>query len=255
MTNSEILNKIFQIIRKNNLKISVYATVSIFFRKIESHLRSEENNLTESEILIENYFNNPENYIFILALLSLACKANDFEMSSKIIHDVLSENKENQSETARQQSEKDSAQETSHKDSINFIEFRKKIDSCEAFIPLVFNYDLHIPCPFIRILGLIICLNEQGKIFQDQSDTKKKEIETHGTKQNVDMLFQRSTENLIQILLDQNVLNYTTNELAFSSIPLDLDLFKGLTMNENVNHSNIAEIREKNKIKLKNVKN
>lgn len=285
MSTNDFLKKAFKIIQKYDMKISIYATFAIYYRKVELFFKNKENSenvintaihgvdeiqnsddlSTESGSLLDSshkkqinpqidaidlvrgYFENDQENIFTVSLLSLACKSNDIELSGKIIEKLLAEKGEDNSDSDNSENhldhtDEDNQEEIEGQNLRTFYKLKKRVYAVESAIPLLFDYELHTPCPFIRIIGLLICLNEQGKLISNN--------QTSPSQEHVDQLFNISSQNLLKILLDQNILKYSVNELAYASIPKSLELFKDLTMHEKINQLNVQAIREKNNIKI-----
>ncbi|KRH95292.1 hypothetical protein M153_100027002 [Pseudoloma neurophilia] len=240
---SLILDQLFQIIKKNNLKQSIYYTCTVFHRKIQ---------LNKENFLIENNnfkLEDLESDYYILALLALSCKANDVEMPSSILHSVMEVSKVKADPSKNKPDSESKSDLSETKIALDFLYHQKKVTSIESYLPLLFNYELHTPCPFIRVLGLLIILNERGILIQE--NVKKSGLPSLMTDIDapqvlVDILFQQSVNNLLIILKDSNILNYKINELAISAIPLDVDLFDGLKMWDAVDRKQIQMIRDRN---------
>lgn len=268
------LDVIFYLIEKNKFKPSVYASASIFHRKVIAFFKNFENH---SNNILSDDFNEEINCDFqysdiftdeyIFALLSLSCKVNDFTMSNKLIYNFLDEklsreikNKdeealhEKMSENISSKSdEKNNQHNYVHEDKNYYLDtsnthnFIRRIQFLEFHIPTLFSYSLHVPCPFTRLLGLIICLNERGKL-NISDDQEKNHI-------NIDKLFNLSSNNLKKILLDEFLLSYKTNEMAMAAIPIEKSLFENLMMGDEIDFQMIENIRSKNKIKTEYVNN
>lgn len=225
---NEVLEKIFEIINDNDLKLTVYGTVTIFHHRVLDYFKNIEN--SDNKSVLELKKDDLDKPLYLMALLSLACKVNEFEMPSKIIHKYLEKNNLN---TPISDNE------------CEFNKFKRKKDSLEATIASLFDFKLHSPCPFIRILGFLILLNEHGKLIFDN----RSRVDKNSYKSSVEYLFKISVQNLKRILLDEeNILDYHVNELAMAAIPKDTLLFKDLTLGDDIDSVRVCGIRERHSI-------
>ncbi|ELQ74702.1 hypothetical protein THOM_2366 [Trachipleistophora hominis] len=135
---------------------------------------------------------------FFVGLIAIACKSNDIIMPSRI-------RKGHQPE---------------------------KIAMIESMIPTMFGFKMHIPCPFTRMLGLIICLCEH------------KIVELH-----VSSVFEKGAGNIKKILLDDNYLEYNVTEVAAAALPVDCKYLSQLMLGD-LSCENIEKIRKDNNVIL-----
>lgn len=203
----ELITKLMVACDEHCLKLTVLNTAVIFFRKIEKALREHENHTNVNCLNITSgmhTFVPDESQIdlysddFISALLSLSCKTNDLSAPA----------------------------------AIRKGRFYEHIAVIESLLPTLFNFRLHVPCPFVRLLGMLICLAERGIV--SSADNK---------------LFFAGVVNIKLIMVDENYAEYGVNEVAAAALPVPRKYLKKLWMGD-MDYDQIEKIRKDNNIKI-----
>ncbi|ELA48039.1 hypothetical protein VCUG_00462 [Vavraia culicis subsp. floridensis] len=200
MNGKTVIKRIIKVCEEYGVKVSVISTATVFFRKIEKNYKDTEN--MENDMQPDDHGSKAREKLdifsdeFLVGLIAVACKSNDIVMPSRIRKGYMPE----------------------------------KIAMMESTIPTLFGFKMHIPCPFTRMLGLIICLCEH-KIVE----------------LNVSSMFEKGAGNIKRILLDDNYMDYSVNEVAAAALPIDCKYLSKLMVGE-LSCENIEKIRKNNNV-------